>query len=50
MPWRESDITEPVNIYGASKLAGEKAIQMHSSKYLIFSHKLGLCCKRKQLC
>ncbi|MDF7790950.1 dTDP-4-dehydrorhamnose reductase [Pantoea ananatis] len=36
MPWRESDITEPVNIYGASKLAGEKAIQMHSSKYLIF--------------
>lgn len=35
-PWKESDITGPVNVYGASKLAGEQAIQQSGCRYLIF--------------
>ncbi|MBK5145042.1 dTDP-4-dehydrorhamnose reductase [Budviciaceae bacterium BWR-B9] len=34
--WVESDIPSPLNIYGQTKLAGEKAIQDHCKKYLIF--------------
>lgn len=34
--WREEDNVEPQNIYGASKLAGEKAIISSGCKYLIF--------------
>ena len=34
--WTESDQTNPLNVYGASKLAGEQAIQQAGGKYLIF--------------
>lgn len=34
--WRESDAPNPINTYGASKLAGEKAIQQAGGKHLIF--------------
>jgi dTDP-4-dehydrorhamnose reductase len=36
VPWRETDTTGPVNHYGASKLAGEKAIQACGCQQLIF--------------
>lgn len=35
-PWTESDKPYPLNVYGASKLAGEQAIQEVGGKYLIF--------------
>jgi dTDP-4-dehydrorhamnose reductase len=35
-PWTESDKPLPLNIYGASKLAGEQAIQQVGGNYLIF--------------
>ena len=35
-PWVESDKPNPLNIYGASKLAGEEAIQKVGGKYMIF--------------
>lgn len=35
-PWVESDTPNPLNTYGASKLAGENAIQEVGGKYLIF--------------
>lgn len=35
-PWRESDSVAPVNLYGASKLAGEQAIAASGCRYLIF--------------
>lgn len=34
--WLETDSTDPLNFYGASKLAGEQAIQAVGGKYLIF--------------
>jgi dTDP-4-dehydrorhamnose reductase len=34
--WVETDKPNPLNAYGASKLAGEKAIQQVGGKYLIF--------------
>jgi dTDP-4-dehydrorhamnose reductase len=34
-PWVETDTPHPLNVYGASKLAGEKAIQQVGGKYLI---------------
>jgi dTDP-4-dehydrorhamnose reductase len=35
-PYEETDLPHPVNVYGASKLAGEQAIQSVSGNYLIF--------------
>ncbi|CAH0230866.1 dTDP-4-dehydrorhamnose reductase [Erwinia aphidicola] len=34
--WREEDTPQPLNTYGRTKLAGERAIQQACSKYLIF--------------
>ena len=34
--WVETDKPNPLNVYGASKLAGEKAIQEAGGQYLIF--------------
>lgn len=35
-PWTEGDSTNPLSVYGASKLAGERAIQKIGGRYLIF--------------
>lgn len=34
-PWREDDPTGPLNVYGASKLAGERAVEREGGSYLI---------------
>lgn len=35
-PWREDDACDPLNVYGASKLAGERAIQASGCRHFIF--------------
>lgn len=35
-PWVETDAPNPLNVYGASKLAGEQAIERVGGKYMIF--------------
>lgn len=35
-PWRESDATAPLNMYGVTKLEGEQLIQEAGCKHLIF--------------
>jgi dTDP-4-dehydrorhamnose reductase len=34
-PWLETDATAPLNVYGQSKLAGERLIQAHCTRHLI---------------
>lgn len=36
MPWLEDDVTAPLNVYGATKLAGEDFIAQHCKRHLIF--------------
>jgi dTDP-4-dehydrorhamnose reductase len=36
IPWLETDVALPLNVYGASKLAGEQAIQTSGCQHLIF--------------
>ena len=36
VPWVEKDATDPLSVYGASKLAGEEAIRKAAVRYLIF--------------
>ncbi|UGB01002.1 dTDP-4-dehydrorhamnose reductase [Leclercia sp. G3L] len=35
-PWQETDATAPLNVYGETKLAGEKALQNYCARHLIF--------------
>lgn len=35
-PWRETDATGPLSVYGATKLEGEQLIALHCAKHLIF--------------
>ncbi len=35
-PWLETDAVAPLNVYGETKLAGEKAVQENCTKHLIF--------------
>lgn len=35
-PWVETDTPNPLNVYGASKLAGEQAVEKVGGKFLVF--------------
>ncbi len=47
--YTEDDEPAPLNVYGASKLAGERAVAAAGGRYLVLAHKLGLRCEWKQL-
>jgi dTDP-4-dehydrorhamnose reductase len=34
-PWKETDATAPINVYGHSKLAGEKAVAAGTSRHVV---------------
>jgi dTDP-4-dehydrorhamnose reductase len=36
LPWRETDATGPLSVYGATKLEGEQLIAQHCTRHLIF--------------
>lgn len=36
LPWIETDAPHPLNVYGASKLAGEQAVESIGGRFLIF--------------
>lgn len=35
-PWKETDLTQPINVYGKTKRAGEEAIQACCDQFIIF--------------
>ena len=35
-PWLETDATAPLNVYGQTKLEGERQVQAHCTRHLIF--------------
>ncbi|MBB3230157.1 dTDP-4-dehydrorhamnose reductase [Halomonas stenophila] len=35
-PWREDDVPQPLNVYGRTKLEGDRAIQLSGCQHLIF--------------
>ena len=43
LPYDEADSTNPINVYGKTKLAGEQAIRASGVPHLIFRTGLGLC-------